>query len=341
MLKKSPPIDLVYLWVDGGEPAWVERKNRRLAAFGMPPNPAALSDSRFQDNDELVYSLRSVALHAPWVRRVHILTDQQTPSWLDIRHPKVQVVDHREVFQDPAHLPSFSSRAIEANIHRIPGLADRFVFLNDDMFFGRAVKPAHFFTADGRARVFVTRRRPRPMPWGLDESRLPPDMDALHHHAIIASRKAVQRETGTAVHFEFRHVARAMVTAQLHAMERDHYGDELRATIAAPFRGPNSVLIHSLFNFHTVATGASVPVHLRSPRTEPGLKNLLHRAMGTLSSLFVDLADADHVRRLAAIERERPHMFCINQSPHAHASAVRASAALLARLFPAPSAFER
>ncbi|RZI85086.1 MAG: hypothetical protein EOP38_06285 [Rubrivivax sp.] len=334
-------FDLVYLWVDGSDPAWLERKNRALAAAGRPQAAASTSDTRFQDNDELRYSLRSVERYAPWVRRVHILTDRQTPCWLDTHHPKVHVVDHRDVFENPSHLPSFSSRAIEANIHRIPGLAEHFIYLNDDMFFGRRVKPKHFFQHDGRAQVFVTRSRPRRMPWDLDEDQLPPGMDPLHHNAIIASRKAVKRQTGTAVHFEFRHLARAMVKSHLEAMERDHYGPELRATMAAPFRGPGSVLIHSLFNFHTLATGTSIPVKLRSPRTQASLKNAIHRRLGTLSGLFVDLADADHLCRLAAIERERPHMFCINQSPGTQVSATRACSALLERMFPARSSFER
>ncbi len=334
-------IDLVYLWVDGSDPEWLARKNRTLAALGRPLQEASHSDARFQDNEELRYSLRSVERHAPWVRRIHILTDQQTPHWLDTGHPKVHVVDHRDVFENPAHLPSFSSRGIEANIHRIPGLAEHFIYLNDDMFFGRDVKPGHFFQPDGRARVFVTRRHPSPRPWDLNESLLRPGMALLHHQAIIASRRAVQRRTGIAVHFEFRHVAGAMLRSQLQALERDHYGPELQATIAAPFRGPGSVLIHSLFNFHTIATGTSSAIYLRSPRTQATIKSWIHRRLGTLRGLFVDLADADHLRRLAAIERERPHMVCINQSPRTQASALEAASALLKRLFPSRSAFER
>jgi hypothetical protein len=54
----------------------------------------AVSASRFNDHQELRYSLRSVWLHAPWVRNVYIVTNGQVPTWLDLSHPRVNVVPH-------------------------------------------------------------------------------------------------------------------------------------------------------------------------------------------------------------------------------------------------------
>ena len=34
-------------------------------------------DSRFRDNDELRYSLRSLEQHAPWLRHIYIVTNGQ------------------------------------------------------------------------------------------------------------------------------------------------------------------------------------------------------------------------------------------------------------------------
>jgi len=48
-------------------------------------------------------------------------------------------VTHDEIFVNKSHLPTFSSPAIEAHIHRIPGLANRFIYLNDDVMFGKEV----------------------------------------------------------------------------------------------------------------------------------------------------------------------------------------------------------
>lgn len=53
-----------------------------------------MSASRFEDNEELRYSLRSVERHAPWVRHIFIVTNGQIPSWLNLDNPRVTVVTH-------------------------------------------------------------------------------------------------------------------------------------------------------------------------------------------------------------------------------------------------------
>ena len=112
-------IDLVYLWVDGNDPAWLAKKNAYLPA-DKRVDPEAAGECRFVENDELRYSLRSAERYAPWIRRVYILTDDQTPAWLDTSNPRVRVVSHREIM--PAEiLPVFNSCAIELFLPRIPG----------------------------------------------------------------------------------------------------------------------------------------------------------------------------------------------------------------------------
>lgn len=54
-----------------------------------------VSASRFEDNEELRYSLRSVERHAPWVRHIFIVTNGQIPSWLNLDNPRVTVVSHQ------------------------------------------------------------------------------------------------------------------------------------------------------------------------------------------------------------------------------------------------------
>ena len=41
---------------------------------------------------------------------------------------------HDEVFKDVKNLPTFNSNAIESNLHRIAGLSECFLYMNDDMF---------------------------------------------------------------------------------------------------------------------------------------------------------------------------------------------------------------
>lgn len=109
--------------------------------------------SRFADNDELKYSLRSLERYAPWVRKVYIVTNGQIPSWLNLDCPRVTIVTHEEIFPNKSHLPTYSSPAIETHLHRIRGLSQRFIYLNDDVFFGWNVWPEDFYTHAGGYKV--------------------------------------------------------------------------------------------------------------------------------------------------------------------------------------------
>ena len=105
-----------------------------------------ISSSRFQDNSELQYSIRSIERFAPWVRKIYIVTNGQIPSWINLDHPRLQIVPHGDIFLNTSNLPVFSSPAIEANLHRIPGLSKKFIYLNDDVMFGTPIWPEDFYT---------------------------------------------------------------------------------------------------------------------------------------------------------------------------------------------------
>uniref|UniRef100_A0A8C7RJL4 N-acetylglucosamine-1-phosphotransferase subunits alpha/beta n=1 Tax=Oncorhynchus mykiss TaxID=8022 RepID=A0A8C7RJL4_ONCMY len=127
-----------------------------LTAITQSKQDEDVSASRFEDNEELRYSLRSVERHAPWVRHIFIVTNGQIPSWLNLDNPRVTVVTHQDVFQNHTHLPTFSSPAIETHIHRIPGLSQKFIYLNDDVMFGKDVWPDDFFSHSKGQKVYLT-----------------------------------------------------------------------------------------------------------------------------------------------------------------------------------------
>ena len=117
---------------------------------------AGMSASRFADNQELKYSLRSIEKHAPWVRKIFIVTNGQLPSWLNLDNHRVEVITHAELFPNASHLPTFSSPAIESHLHRIPGLSQRFIYMNDDVMFGEDVWPDDFYTHSKGQKIFLT-----------------------------------------------------------------------------------------------------------------------------------------------------------------------------------------
>jgi len=115
-----------------------------------------ISASRFEDNEELRFSLRSIEKFAPWLHHVYIVTNGQIPAWLNMDNPRLTIVTHKELFINESHLPTFSSPAIESHIHRIPGLSSKFIYMNDDVLFGKEVWPDDFYTAAGGQKVYLT-----------------------------------------------------------------------------------------------------------------------------------------------------------------------------------------
>ena len=130
-------IDLVYTWVDGNDPEWIKKKenfiDKKINTVG-----------RFQDNNELKYSLRSIEKHIPWIRKIFIITDNQTPSFLDTKNPRIEIINHSEIIPKK-YLPVFNSNTIEYFMYKIPELSEFFLYSNDDMFINEDLKPSFFF----------------------------------------------------------------------------------------------------------------------------------------------------------------------------------------------------
>lgn len=137
------PIDLVYTWVNSNDKIWQEKKNQ-YQKLNIKYDKDSISDCRFLDNEELKYSLRSVEMNAPWINKIYIITDNQKPDWLNIKHPKIKIIDHKEILPNDK-LPLFNSTAIEVGIPNIPSLSEYFLYANDDMFFWNKTKPEFFF----------------------------------------------------------------------------------------------------------------------------------------------------------------------------------------------------
>jgi hypothetical protein len=145
------PIDLVYLWVDGNSPQW-QASRKEHAELNAPASDGG-DAWLFRDRDELLYSMRSVEQFAPWVHRIHLVTADQVPRWLNLDSDRVTLHSHSDMFADPGALPTFNSHAIGSQLHRIPGLSEHYVIMNDDIFFGAPVEPEEFFTPAGLPRI--------------------------------------------------------------------------------------------------------------------------------------------------------------------------------------------
>ena len=229
-------VDVVYTWVDGDDEEWLAARDARITAMGGTPSARAGGASRYRSRDELRYSMRSIHLFAPWVRRIHLVTAGQVPSWLDTSHDRVRVVDHRDILPASA-LPTFSSHAIETRLHAVPDLAEHFVYVNDDVFLGRPRRKEHFFTPGGQFGAFVADHRAVGLP-GTDDR---PYLTAAHNNRRVLAEAFGVTLTHTMMHSP--HPQRRTTLEEIAA----RFPDEVERTTHAPFRSASDLSLLSSF----------------------------------------------------------------------------------------------
>ncbi|OYX63491.1 MAG: hypothetical protein B7Y89_05515 [Novosphingobium sp. 32-60-15] len=143
-------IDAVITWVDGLDPLHLAKRGHYQPQAKRNAN--AINPHRWACNNELSYCLRSIANHAPWIGRIWIITDAQTPDLSQLPDElvaRITIVDHLTLFAGhESALPTFNSLAIETLLWRIPGLAEHFVYFNDDVFLTGPLAPGDVFQGD-------------------------------------------------------------------------------------------------------------------------------------------------------------------------------------------------
>ncbi|WP_344265654.1 stealth family protein [Streptomyces sodiiphilus] len=286
------PIDAVYTWVDGSDPAWLER---RAACSGETYHTEAANAARYLSRDELRYSLRSVHQYAPWLRHIYLVTDDQTPDWLDTSHPGITVVSHRNIFSDPSLLPTFNSHAIESQLHHIDGLAEHFLYLNDDVFFGRLTLPQNFFLGNGLPRFFLSKAH---IPHGLPSpDDVPVSVAGKNNRALLEER------FGAVITQKMKHVPHALRRSVLQEIEEE-FSDRHRATAANRFRDLDDLSVtSSLHHYYAFLTGRAIPSSIRydyfdlaHPHTPTRLGRMLaarNRVVFCLNDTVSDETDLD------------------------------------------------
>jgi hypothetical protein len=312
------PIDLVYTWVDGEDPVWRARRDHAFGGHTEALNDQSANESRYISRDELRYSLRSILMYAPWIRRIFLVTDDQVPAWLDPEDPRITVVSHRELLGDRGKLPTFNSHAIESQLHQIDGLAEHFIYCNDDVFFGRPVTPHHFFQANGVSKIFLSRAKVGPGPVDVD-SDLPSTAAGKNNRRII------EGEFGRHVTFKMKHVPHPLHRSVLAELAENHV-TELTATASHQFRHPGDVsTTSSLYQYYAFLSRRAVVADIRY--------------------MYADLAapETSSLLRLALAKRNFD-VFCLNDTdcePEFLAQQHATMDRFLSAYFPVPGPWER
>lgn len=134
-------VDVVIPWVDCNDARWIKERAKYSNCCN---NSEGNNDARFRDWNTLKYVFRSLYEYAPWINRIYLVTSGQIPDWLNIDNSKIKVIDHKDFIPD-AYLPTFCANAIELNLHRIKGLSEQFIFLNDDIILINKTSKKQFF----------------------------------------------------------------------------------------------------------------------------------------------------------------------------------------------------
>ena len=308
-------IDLVYLWVDGNDPKWQARRN---AFLGRPVEDKPTDcKGRYADNDELKYSLRSVEMYAPWIRRIFIVTDAQVPEWLDLSKPKIRIVDHTEIMPEVC-LPSYNSSVIEHFLYKIPGLSERFLFANDDMFLNKPVSPETFYAEDGLPVIRVTYSRLRD--WLLMFKKRVFGVPLKNYVRIIRnSAELVRKKFGTYYNVKPHHNIDAYLKSDCRRAEL-MFEDEIGRTLSNHVRNEDDIQ-RSLYTFVAIAEKRC---HLL-PVTQK-------------TSFRFHIQNRKHYAKL---KRYDPVFFCMNDSEYADDGDRARVKDFLAGRFPEKSQFEK
>lgn len=215
----------------------------------------------------------------------------------------------------------YNSHVIESCLHRIPDLAEHYIYFNDDVMLLRPMEPTDFFTENGLAYAFRTGavipdgpRRPGDTPsiWGMKNAR-----------------DLILREWGFRLNLKFAHTfhpQRKSVAAETEA----RFAEAYHVCRQNKFRAETDLLCCSFLH----PCVAYITGRALMSRTRAWYFNI--RSRKTISYYRILLA-------LKGTE-EAPYSLCVNDATvrrrkeFAYADALRA---FLEEYYPAPSPFER
>lgn len=308
-------IDLVFSWVDGNDPEFRARRAAQLSGHVVGEGDDA--DARIRQIDELKYALRSVNMFAPWIRRIFIATDSTPPAWL-AEHPRITIVPAIEHFSDPSALPTYNSHAVESQLHHIADLSEHFLYSNDDMFFGRPLRPGMFFSPGGVSKFIEANTR-----IGLGGND--PGRSGFENAARV-NRKLLADRFGQLITRHLEHTAVPLRKSVLQEMERE-FPDEFARTQASPFRASTDISVtNSFYHYYALLTGRAVQQEKANVR-------------------YVNTTTRAGLNLLPELRKKRrQHFFCLNDSSFPEVPAAERAARVidfLERYFPIPAPWEK
>lgn len=135
-------IDIFLTWVDGTDEDWLQEKNKYSQVGFLQREVNGIE--RYCSGINFQYLFRAIEKNLPWINKIFLVTCGQIPSFLNINHPKLKIVNHKDYIPSE-YLPTFNSNTIEMNLFRIKELSECFILFNDDTFPILPIPQDYFF----------------------------------------------------------------------------------------------------------------------------------------------------------------------------------------------------
>ncbi len=294
-------VDLVYTWVDGADTNHIKKW------MNHSDNPKDVNPERYRDTYQfLKYSLRSVEQNLDWYRNLYIVTARpQVPEWLNVSNPRVKVIHHDEII-DEEFLPTFNPNCIESFLHKIPGLAEHFLYINDDFLFGRKTELEDFMPG-AKYRVFNTLFGEN-LSWRIYDGLNDVIGLGIIEHTPLFIKKEFWKE---------------MV---------EMFPEKQYKTRSNKFRQPDDLMTYKFYRYYMLSHQQKISSAISFPHL---LKiNTFHKITNDLSY---------QKKAIQKLERKKPKFYCLNddQRDNPNKNVVQLIKDFLERNYPEKSKFEK
>lgn len=304
-------IDAVYTYADMSDPVWYEQYKKY-----MKKEPRT---GRHQNHNELEYSIKCLRLYCPFIDRIFIVTAGPIPVWHDPLDKQIIIIDQNEILGEECLRPTFKSTSVEAYLHRIPGLSECFMYLNDDYFVGNYLTKEMWFQ-DNLPVVDVYTSK-----WDFDV----PDIRSFQNLKPVQNAENTQRDsmrtnvhiahlyhTNRCIYRQFNVLPNLTITHQAHLLRRSCMEDAWR------------IFKRELTECVSMArTRTRDEVHM----------SLLSHFVGALSGRMLLRLGSDSPMQMMSVKlhkqeqidrclKSKPHLFCVN---HVNADSAEAFEALM------------
>ena len=190
--------DAVITYVNGTDPKW--QAVWKKAVLGNPAfRGQNIAGARWRDYGTLPTLIHGIRRFMPFVRNIFVVVSGQSQAEYVPKDDGVIVVQDADIIPQKL-LPTFNSTCIELFLYRIPGLAEQFIYFNDDMFPVGQMKEEDFFR-DGMPCLIVS------------QYTNPVKTTYACHltNSLKAAAKAIGYERKGAADFRFGHTAAPML----------------------------------------------------------------------------------------------------------------------------------